>query len=424
MSSPASNFPGGIPGEPASPAPRAVSATPQPTTRGPRIVKVKAHTRVVRPKAQPKPQPQADPYAQIINNALNTKYGPAVSAVNQAIGQSQASQGRLTNWFQDYQNRMAQTIQAQQQAAQNMQAQLLSQQEQTVPGMNAQATQSRNALGNGQAGTLGLVAQNNAAFLQALQSAGALQGQQAVQTEGNRQAALRGAGVNGMRGLQELAAERGNDAFNLRTQLKSADQKAQNDAIKNNLAAQALGLKVQTLNNVQIPLANSLMKNRRSDARTQRIRAANQKMQSDRQYNLDLQKFGAQQAKDNYQKTHGLGPYRAGSTGTAGTKYIDGIHRGSAILRVLHGTPPAKDGTGAITKPNPFYNLDYGKLVAHKQDFIDLLQSSSKAGHLNLDQATRAVNQFLKEMKAGIVPGLSNKVVGDTQTLIKSLHLK
>jgi hypothetical protein len=38
-------------------------------------------------------------------------------------------------------------------------------------------------------------------------------------------------------------------------------------------------------------------------------------MNKDRQYNLDVQKFGAQQAKDNYMRTHSLGPYKPASSG-------------------------------------------------------------------------------------------------------------
>jgi hypothetical protein len=74
-------------------------------------------------------------------------------------------------------------------------------------------------------------------------------------------------------------------------------------------AAQKLGISAantQSLINTRQQTANTGSAN----AATNASRAGNAQMNSDRTYNLDLAKFGAATAKDIYQRTNGLGPYK------------------------------------------------------------------------------------------------------------------
>jgi hypothetical protein len=89
----------------------------------------------------------------------------------------------------------------------------------------------------------------------------------------------------------------------------------------NNLVAQSgLNIKQQQITST----ASTATANRQAANTRAANSLAQQKMESDRTYQLDKDKFGAAQAKDRYQKAHGLGPYAppkssssAGSTGTA-----------------------------------------------------------------------------------------------------------
>lgn len=55
-------------------------------------------------------------------------------------------------------------------------------------------------------------------------------------------------------------------------------------------------------------------------ANTAETRAQQTQMNADRTYNLNVKKFGADQAKNMYELTHGLGPYKPASTPTAASK--------------------------------------------------------------------------------------------------------
>jgi hypothetical protein len=317
-------FPYNTAGEPNVPqpsVPHASGGKVQPRT--PKKVKVKAHTRTVKPKAAPKAKPK-NPDQALIDAAVNLRYGPQ----EQAIGQQLTQNTRYTSGLGDWYGNAMREVQALQagQAAQSQQAlgQVTNYASQpTLPNAtDQQAAGARNNLNAEFASAFGQNANSNTAALDRLQAAFLLQ-------QGNTQNQANADRIKMIGEKGALKGQEGDYRTNYGAQLQSQRQTAALNQEKANLAAQALGLKVDTLNKVQVPLAQSLTSDRaskqrvaRSNARTQRIRVRNESMNNDRKFQLDKAKFGLAQAKQNWQQAHPKGPSASEQKTAADLKYF------------------------------------------------------------------------------------------------------
>jgi hypothetical protein len=166
--------------------------------------------------------------------------------------------------------------------------------------------------------------------------------------------------------------------------LASNEGKLRQQEVNNRIAEQGLGLKAQDIQSqnlrsqAQIAAANS-----RSQAS---INAANARQQAqinatngrfDQQYQLDKQKFGAAQAKDSYQRRHGLGPYR--QPGTAGGPKL-----------------PATTPTGARTLTPLQQQRDFGDIDTIRTLIPQMQQPLSKAAADSLVKAGYNVHEGQK----------------------------
>jgi hypothetical protein len=137
-----------------------------------------------------------------------------------------------------------------------------------------QAAGARNNLNSEYAAMFGRDATANSDAMNRLAAAYAIQqGNTQNQANAQRQQLLTQQG--------QLGQQKADYGLQYGAQLQTAENKALTDQTKLQLAEQALGLKVDTLNKVQIPAAQSLQQNRtagqkvaRTNARTQRARCA------------------------------------------------------------------------------------------------------------------------------------------------------
>ena len=155
------------------------------------------------------------------------------------------------------------------------------------------------AAGEGAASTIGA---SNEALMNALSATTAARG-----GEVQGQLATRAANAQ-----YELAQKRADLAGQRGGLFASTLAKERQQAFDNIAAMKTLGLKAADLA-AQTANQSANRKLARSRIRQTEIHNRNLKMQSDRQFNLDKQKFGAAQAKDRYLKRHGLGSYKTGS---------------------------------------------------------------------------------------------------------------
>lgn len=211
------------------------------------------------PKAAP---PQAVTDAQLIAAAERLRFGDQATALQGQMNQNTRFTAGMGDW---YANALNEIKGLQGQGRANSAAAL-----QQVQGYGSapaiqtpeaiQAAQARNALGAEFAAKFSANANSNSAAMDRL--AGALQIQQGNtrnQANVDRQQLL-GAQAN-------LAGQRGAFRTEYGAQLQDSRAKAASEAAKQDLAAKALGLRVDTYNNVQLPLANSLMDDRKTDNR-------------------------------------------------------------------------------------------------------------------------------------------------------------
>lgn len=259
--------------------PQAVSGPKIPVPRAPaaKVVKVKAHTRVVQPKVT---QPAA-PYAAAVQSAVDAKFGPQIQAAQQGIVNQQYGQMRASHWFQDYQN----MLQAQQQAT-AQQAQALAHAlgayspaaAQTgnpqADALAQQAALSQQHMGQAFAGTQSQLSQNLAnQFATGLIPGASLANQAYQQNATNQIGQLQ----------QQLGTLKSNANVygqGVRSQLAQQDYKNSIAKQRNDIAAKALGIRTKTLNNVQIPLAKSLINNRVQGQRLGRAKLQQTKNQN------------------------------------------------------------------------------------------------------------------------------------------------
>ncbi len=155
------------------------------------------------------------------------------------------------------------------------------------------------------------------------------------------------------RGLEQKKQDLSREVGQFRTTYKGQLQDAEAKLV---LERAAFGLDQQKVALTGAKIAQSAA----DKAAARRQRAAEdrtKRMQADRKFQLDKQKFGATQAKDNYQKTHGLGSYKPPSSGRGGrrgksrwatptsqratTRKIDEVLRHIKEAKA-HGAPDAK----------------------------------------------------------------------------------
>jgi hypothetical protein len=281
--------------------PHATGGKVQPASPRGKKIKVKAHTRVVKPKVtKPTGGPSGNP---ILDALVRQRFG----GVEQNLKQQLASNARFTSgvpaWYAQAINEIkgigAQGATQGQQAiaqAQNYNSPVAA----TGTPDAAQAANARNNLNSQYATMLTRDQQANQDFLNRL--SGAMQVQQ-----GNtlNQANVQRQNILGQQG--QLAQQKGDFKTTYAAQQATAQAKTDIE----NKKIQAGLLIAQGKTDAAMQVLGSLNQDRKSknniartNARTQRIRVRNDQMKSDRQYNLDVQKFGAAQAKQNWQETH------------------------------------------------------------------------------------------------------------------------
>jgi hypothetical protein len=128
--------------------------------------------------------------------------------------------------------------------------------------------------------------------------------------------------------------------------------KLRQQEITNSIARAGLGIKAVTANVAQ-QNANSSSQN----AGTNALNAANQQMSRDRIFGLDQKKYGDAVAKDNYQRTHGLGPYKPGSPAANkpspnSTKYLTDLGKIQSAITTWQ-QQGVKDRKGNVLEPHP-----------------------------------------------------------------------
>jgi hypothetical protein len=227
-------FPYNTAGEPNVPqpsVPHASGGKVQPRT--PKKVKVKAHTRTVKPKAKAKPK---NPDQALIDAAVNLRYGPQ----EQAIGQQLTQNTRYTSGLGDWYGNAMREVQALQagQAAQSQQAlgQVTNYASQpTLPNAtDQQAAGARNNLNAEFASAFGQNANSNTAALDRLQAAFLLQ-------QGNTQNQANADRIKMIGEKGALKGQEGDYRTNFGAQLQSARAKTANDSSEDpGSAAEAL----------------------------------------------------------------------------------------------------------------------------------------------------------------------------------------
>lgn len=209
--------------------------------------------------------PPVNPDQPLVDAAVRLKYGPQQDALNQQIQQNTRYTSGLSDWYSNAMNEIR-GLQAQQAAQSQQQLGALTNyasQATLANPTDQQAAASRNALQAQFANESSRDAASNSAAMDRLAAAyAAQQGNSAYQANVQRQQLLAQQG--------QLGSQKADYATTYGADLAQAEQKALSDAQKNQIAAKALGLKVDTLNKVQIPLAQSLMTNRTASQKTAR----------------------------------------------------------------------------------------------------------------------------------------------------------
>lgn len=147
---------------------------------------------------------------------------------------------------------------------------------------------ARQATGTAGGNLIGAQGQAQTAYMGNQQVVAGQQGLQAQSDEANRRRKIEQLAA-------DLAREEGQFAVDFRRQSREDEHKRQ-------LEDAAFGLDVEQEANDKKQAA--------ADDRLARQKARRDDMEADRKYQLDLDKFGAAEAKDRYQRRNGLGPYK------------------------------------------------------------------------------------------------------------------
>jgi len=263
-----------------------------------------------------------------MNAATRLRYRPEQQEIEGQQRTSDVQQTNITNWYGEYQRRVAESNARQQAAQREAQAAITGMQtsaqtaDDAARGQAQQTAQTDAAARGVQAGTEPFKADLDAAAARraSTSSFGSMLATQGAardtymadkgrigagdEVQQHLQEATRRRGLD--KDMRELQADKG--AF--RTQYKADARESER---KNNLTLAAFGLdQDKAAADVQLKRAaqQSLDSDRTTDNRRQRRQDRIDKRENDRGYQLDLDKFGAATAKDNYQRKHGLGPYK------------------------------------------------------------------------------------------------------------------
>ena len=260
---------------------------------------------------------------QETNAATQLRYGGQQREIEGQQRVSDAQQGRIGDWYGDYQTKLAEATARQQVAQKTANDQILALQAATgatttpdVPAggeaatADAQAALARKA----SVGSFGSMLATQGATRDAYMADKARIGQgdetQQHLDESGRRRTIDNA-------LQELMADKGAFKVQYRADAREGER-------RNALEQAAFGLDEQKLA-VDTALSRaaqqSLDSDRKADNRRQRKQERRDNMENDRKFQLDVEKFGSAEAKDRYQRAHGLGAYRKS---TGGDKDGDG----------------------------------------------------------------------------------------------------
>jgi hypothetical protein len=302
--------------------------------------------------SQPLYQPTQVLRGQALANAAkqmtNLQYDPAIKALSMQIAQNAQQGGAAQRQTSGYFNQL---LPYAQQAATNVQGvgtglntqlQQIGQQTQQALAQSGQpsaALQDLAARGLGGGGTEALAQQLAQQQQAAAQSSQAAQNYGAQLGAANSALAQQNVGTYALRGQERLgeiaqatrlAAQPIEEKLAGQQVAKAAAYTANLGSLRqqefNNLVAmQGLGLKQAdiTAQNQRtaatINAANQRTAATIAGANTRQARQlAQAKMLSDRTYQLNLKKYGQSVAKDQYQRTHGLGPYKPAGAGRGG----------------------------------------------------------------------------------------------------------
>lgn len=326
MAIPGASFPGGMPGEPSYPsAPYARSGKSQPRSpRGPKkTITVKRHTRTVSkpPKNHPPKGPQAPlpPSDQaLIDAAVRSRFAPEEQGLRNQLTQNAMYSAGLNDWYKQATDQ----IRALQSGANaNVQGTIGQVQayasQPTLPGnaQDAQAATARNNLNAAFAAQIAANATSNSGALDRFMAAMAVQ-----QANQAGEAQLQRMGLYGQQG--QLGRQKADFGLTYGSQLAQSQQKALTDRQKLELAAKALNIKLDTLNNVQKPLAKSLIKDRGTKAKQGRSKIRETKQQHAIQNALDVNDL----ALKAYKLAHpNAGKKGAGSNSTYSKSKVQGF---------------------------------------------------------------------------------------------------
>jgi hypothetical protein len=280
----------------------------------------------------------------LLDAATRLKFGETETGLNQQIQANQGYQQNIPGWY-------AQALQEikglQGQGQKNSQGALERIQsynsKATVPGnaTDQQSADARNNLNAEFAAMFGRDSQANSAFMDRLAAAQAI-------AQGN---ALAGAGQDKQKLLAAKTALGGQKAdykLGYLAQQQAAQQKAAADQAKLDLAAQALGLKVETYKNVQVPLAKSLAGDRTAGQKVARgkVRSKN------KQDAVKNAQWANEQALKAYKIAHPNSGKGAGSNSTYSKAKVQGFRQNwdyaQATAHQLKDTKTYKDKAGKV----------------------------------------------------------------------------
>lgn len=263
-----------------------------------------------------------------VKSSLDMRYGGQLRDLGNEIRGSENRQNvEIPGWFQNWQNQLSQLRQQSQAGFAGAQQAQLGAAEQgfqrttgQINQLQGQAAQGAAVRGStpdqqpfqdasksagfqqlqGQLGAAGIGREGAIANQDLImqQLVGAQKMLEALKGEGKREGVLR----QERRGVK---AERGAAGVDLRRQIRGDERQWQ--AVQTEF-----GLDVaKERNDTAQDRANRRQREKAAKRTSKRLKGneARRAMEADRRYQLDLDKFGADRAKDNYQKTHGLGPY-------------------------------------------------------------------------------------------------------------------
>jgi hypothetical protein len=171
-----------------------------------------------------------------------------------------------------------------------------------------QAAQANRALSSSFGGLVAAQGASEAAFAGTRRGAAGLSKVRALEDESRRARQIQAL-------RRELETEKGSARYDLRRQLREEERKYA-------LERQAFGLNVAKAEEdvrASQQRERNVRRGQRTVARSKRQTLKQQKMAADRRYQLDREKFGADQAKERYQRTHKVGPYKPAKGPGGGT---------------------------------------------------------------------------------------------------------